>query len=447
MKWLRPLLAAAAVCCLAPALGGCVVFKASPSAAVKPLGPVQIKTVICASNYNAGSTCTESGNSGQGGADGVPYQLLIGYRLPAGTAAPTAVEAVKVVGFSVQRLKFRRSDSYTNELQGLAPQAGFQWVGYLSDQFVYDEDNPNRQDATVYADFGLPHPVNGEPFVGPFRYQVVVGAREAQSDLSRPVECGGSKADLFSPSDPHPSADSTICVDDPTAAQFESSRTATTSDLGIRPEREVTARGGTTATVPFIARYAGQAPTTLSVAATTDIRGAKTTASQGSLTPGPNSVNPIAVKVSVPAATKPGRYHVSLFAGRDQNAIRTNTATIVVPKLLGRIRSRVKTQWRVTGRLTRVLKLTVTGVPRGARVSLKCRGRGCPKSKRLKGRTVKLAKRFRKRLRAGALIEVRVTKSRYIGKVVRYRIRRGALPRSASLCLPMGAKKARRKCR
>lgn len=90
--------------------------------------------------------------------------------------------------------------------------------------------------------------------------------------------------------------------------------------------------------------------------------------------------------------------------------------------------------------------LRVRDVPRGGRVELRCKGRGCGFSRRrarvsaagvaslaglLKGR----------RLPAGVVLDVRVTAPEHIGKVTRFLFRaRGRLPLKRSLCLPPGAR-------
>ncbi len=47
----------------------------------------------------------------------------------------------------------------------------------------------------------------------------------------------------------------------------------------------------------------------------------------------------------------------------------------------------------------------------------------------------------RAKLRVGAVVEVRVTAPGAIGKVVRFTMRRRAIPRTTRLCLPAGAVK------
>jgi hypothetical protein len=47
----------------------------------------------------------------------------------------------------------------------------------------------------------------------------------------------------------------------------------------------------------------------------------------------------------------------------------------------------------------------------------------------------------RRRFRAGQTLEVRITAPEHIGKVVRYRLRRGRIPDGRPLCLRPGARR------
>jgi PKD domain len=101
---------------------------------------------------------------------------------------------------------------------------------------------------------------------------------------------------------------------------------------------------------------------------------------------------------------------------------------------------------RLAGQLTsggvRVQLLTVRA-PSGAKISIRCRGRGCPVpriSKRSKGGRTRF-KRLERRLSVGTVIEVLVSRSGRIGKFTRFRIVSGAAPRRMDRCLMPGASK------
>jgi hypothetical protein len=92
--------------------------------------------------------------------------------------------------------------------------------------------------------------------------------------------------------------------------------------------------------------------------------------------------------------------------------------------------------------------LRVQQMPAGARVTVRCKGRGCP----IKSATrVAVAtkhgvaqiefKRFERSLPAGVTLEVLVSKPSEIGKYTRFRVRRAKLPERVDMCLdPAGAK-------
>jgi hypothetical protein len=80
----------------------------------------------------------------------------------------------------------------------------------------------------------------------------------------------------------------------------------------------------------------------------------------------------------------------------------------------------------------------------GARVELRCKGRGCPFAKRVakvrRNHSANLRRLIKRRLRAGAVLEVRLTAPGTIGRVTRFRLRKGHPPKKVNLCLPPGAK-------
>jgi hypothetical protein len=374
---MRRLLIAGSAACLALALGGCVVFTVSPSATASPLGPVVIETTLCGSDASAPFTrgCRDDGNSDIDSDDliddsGAALQLLLGYRVPAGAAAPLT--------FSGGLLNFTRSPSYTGELERLAPApAGFQWVGYISDSFPYNPHSSGQVTrVTTAASFGLPRAPDGAPFQGPFRYRPVVGSRFVGSEPARPVACGDSLFEITQDS---------ICVDAPSPSELASNLSVATSDLGIVPGPEVTGAPGTTAALSFSARYAGGAAANFAVRASTSLPGAIATPSVGSLAPAAGSTTPVQVSVAVPADAPPGRYEVALTASLDADRTRSGTATLIVP----------------------ALPPPPPPPPPPP---------------------------------------VRIAAPGAIGKVVRYRTRRGRIPKTNRLCLPPGRDRAQKRC-
>jgi Putative metal-binding motif len=111
-----------------------------------------------------------------------------------------------------------------------------------------------------------------------------------------------------------------------------------------------------------------------------------------------------------------------------------------------RITATVKSGWRVTRAGARVVRLRVIDAPVDARVTVRCLpGKRC----RFKRRSTvvgddgaaNLRRLVRRRLMpVGTTLEVRIVAPGAIGKVVRYRIRRGQIPDGRRLCLPPAAR-------
>jgi hypothetical protein len=100
---------------------------------------------------------------------------------------------------------------------------------------------------------------------------------------------------------------------------------------------------------------------------------------------------------------------------------------------------------RIAGRLTqrgaRIRLLSVSRAPTCAVVKASCRGRSCPARTitRFMGRRGLLRfKLFQRRLRAGAVLSVRVSKGDMVGKYTRFRIRKDKAPRRRDRCLRPG---------
>jgi hypothetical protein len=97
------------------------------------------------------------------------------------------------------------------------------------------------------------------------------------------------------------------------------------------------------------------------------------------------------------------------------------------------------------------LRLITVQAPAGARITVTCKGRGCPGKRESrvtssrKGGVVRVElRRFERLLGAGAVLEIRVSKPGQIGKYTRFKIRRSGLPERSDSCLsPTGARPMR----
>jgi PKD repeat protein len=104
----------------------------------------------------------------------------------------------------------------------------------------------------------------------------------------------------------------------------------------------------------------------------------------------------------------------------------------------------VRIRGQVVGAVVRLDVLSVAA-PARATVTVSCAGRGCPAkqlTQRVGGhrRTVRFA-RLERRLRAGTVLRVAVTKPGTIGKYTRFILRRDAAPARRDLCLRDGARR------
>jgi hypothetical protein len=94
------------------------------------------------------------------------------------------------------------------------------------------------------------------------------------------------------------------------------------------------------------------------------------------------------------------------------------------------------------------LKLLRVQASAGAQITVSCRGRGCPvRSLKRLAASAKVGVpaytfgRLQRSLRAGLVLEIRVSKSGEIGKYTRLAVRRGKLPQRVDLCLDPGGVK------
>jgi PKD repeat protein len=155
----------------------------------------------------------------------------------------------------------------------------------------------------------------------------------------------------------------------------------------------------------------------------------------------------------------PGAYTVRLITFDRYGAASVASQTVAVaarpPGLLEPF-PMVRATARVTGKGTRFRTLSVTA-PGGSKVTLKCRGKGCPARQFTKtavsreldsGEKISglvRVRRFRHRaLRPGARLSIWVTKPDRIGKYTSFTVRRAKAPRRKDGCVPPSATRPRR---
>ena len=134
-------------------------------------------------------------------------------------------------------------------------------------------------------------------------------------------------------------------------------------------------------------------------------------------------------------------------------------AALILPPPTPRINSPVSVFWAKNSTRIFLLRMKIRRVPRGGKAELRCRGRKCPfrrksSTKRRKGaitlfKDMKAGKAVRvknRTFRPGQRLQLRITAAGHIGKVVKYRLRRGRFPVGVQFCLPLGATKPQKRC-
>ncbi len=308
---LLPLLAVGLVAMLA---GGCVTIKNVLLTQPDVVGPLTYQVIVCA--QQPGSSCPVP-NSTRIAVSTDPGQMLVAVMVDAAWPTPDTFTAE-----GTTTPVFRRSPSYTAELQRLSPaNAGRRWHGYISDQHVFTPDSTGYFRFT----FDRPAPPDGSPRAKNTSVLFVAGARrsgDVNAGLaSRPVSCGATADDLSG------YGDNTVCVDASYGLGSIGSR-----DLALTAGAPVTAAPGTTALIPLTATFAGQAATqaNFSLSATTSLPGTQAVPNAVTLVPATDSTNTVVVSVPVPASAAPGEYTVTLNASV-AGQIRSGTARLVVP--------------------------------------------------------------------------------------------------------------------
>jgi hypothetical protein len=159
----------------------------------------------------------------------------------------------------------------------------------------------------------------------------------------------------------------------------------------------------------------------------------------------------------------PGAYPVSLRVTdiEDPPAVSSSTQLIIVtapppPVRAGAVAPRLMAPFpivRITGKVSRkgaqIKRLSVRA-PKGATVSVLCRGSGCPFKRsswklalagaKTTSRTIRITNIEGHLLRGGATVKVLISRQGEIGKYTRFKIRRGKPPLRTDLCLSPDAK-------
>jgi hypothetical protein len=159
-----------------------------------------------------------------------------------------------------------------------------------------------------------------------------------------------------------------------------------------------------------------------------------------------------------------GAFNVTVTAGDGVGNASSATGPVLIaagpPPKKKRVTSKVKISWGVTPTRTYLIKLKVRKVPKGGKARVTCKPKKkCPfkkvSSKKRRKRTITLFKSVKtskvssmkkRTFRPGARVQLRITAPGYIGKVVKYKLKRDKVPVGRELCLPVGKKKPRARC-
>ncbi len=334
----RVALTAAAVVVGAIVLSGCVVIQSETASQSNVIGnTVTVSTTLCASNAAAAPPCNSPGNSNAYPVANTtsPGQLLLGYRIPVGVAAPatitTTVPSTDPDGNpTTATLTLTQNAAYAAGLTSiLPPPAGTAWVGYLSEVENYATSS-GPQSATFSPTFTLP-----AGFVGPFNWRTVVGYRSYYfSHQGLDVSCPGGAGSTGTQT-PVPGQTS-VCVDypDPGTVQAAPSSLAT-ADLSITPPATPTVAAGGSASLVFAALFSGGNPSAgvFSASATTTLPGVTPAVTPANFAPASNSQTNLGVTFAVPATTAPGTYDITVTASvAGQSRTATGHITVTAPK-------------------------------------------------------------------------------------------------------------------
>jgi hypothetical protein len=110
----------------------------------------------------------------------------------------------------------------------------------------------------------------------------------------------------------------------------------------------------------------------------------------------------------------------------------------------------VSARWSLSGSRVRLERLRVSRLPAGATVSVRCAGRRCSLKQRTlrrpSGGRIDLVGGAVPSLRAGQTLTVLVEAHGYDGKLARWRVRAGRIPKPETRCVPLGNVRPRARC-
>jgi hypothetical protein len=187
---------------LAVMSSGCVAIKQQLAIQSRIPGFVTLRVDVCVSDHDQStygscdpdgrtglSGTAESDNGREGDETAGRGQLMVGYRVPNGSAGPASFRSAD------GQLTVSRNADYTAALvANFPPAAGFHWEGDLSSETIFDPGVAGDRTTTLSPEFTLPSEASGAPFTGPYRWRPVIGFRATGGgginvDPASPVNC------------------------------------------------------------------------------------------------------------------------------------------------------------------------------------------------------------------------------------------------------------------
>lgn len=146
------------------------------------------------------------------------------------------------------------------------------------------------------------------------------------------------------------------------------------------------------------------------------------------------------------AYISPGTHKIVARYLGDRDFVASSSSATKV-RALRAIASKLSWSFRATRAYTSVVALVVRAVPAGSKIVIVCRGRGCPFASRStsvktsrQGRMIDLSAPFsRRRLSIDARVEVRIVRTKWIGKYYGFAVRSGRAPAAQISCLAPGS--------
>jgi hypothetical protein len=153
-------------------------------------------------------------------------------------------------------------------------------------------------------------------------------------------------------------------------------------------------------------------------------------------TASPSPAPPAATATSTPGSTAAQPAPTSLAAPTAAGS----AAPVTLPTRLLRPFPIVRIAGLLTPAGARVTLLTVRA-PRGSRITVRCRGRLCPRPRLARIAAVLRLRDLERELPAGTRIDITITKRDFIGKWTTIKIRRGAPPARLDRCMYPGGRR------